>query len=469
MSLEIPPLIWTAIGSLGCAVVICAAIIIVQRRRNESLQQSLRHLTGQLARCREKNSQLEQTEAEYRENRRQLERIQAELARRMAAEARLGAIVEKERREAKERTAFFQQAHRELKLEFQNLANRIFEEKSASFTRQSRSLLGGLLEPLQSQLAEFKRKIDDTYDKESRDRAILANQIERLKKLNQRIGQDALNLTRALKGDSKIQGNWGEVVLERVLENSGLSRGREYETQLSLRDRDGRLYRPDVVIFLPRGRNIVIDAKVSLRAYERYHRCRDDDCRQAAMKQHLQALGEHIRSLAAKRYNELEGMRSPDFILMFLPVEAAFLAAVEHDPDLIGEALQNGVMLVGPSTLLVTLRTIENIWRHEYQSRHAVEIARQAAGLYDKFVGFVEALKEVGEKLDRAKDAYLTAYQRLTAGRGNLVSRITNLKRLGIKAGRELPPDLVEETRPAGEDRAAKNKNGRNDPCPTGK
>ena len=319
------------------------------------------------------------------------------------------------------------------------------EEKNATFERHNRDLINSLLGPLKNQLSEFRQKVDDVYDKESRDRAILAAQIERLKKLNERIGQDAINLTRALKGDSKVQGNWGEVILERVLEDSGLAEGREYLVQASLHDKSGRIYRPDVIIRLPRGRNIIVDAKVSLRAFERYHSCRDDAGRRQALKQHLQAVREHIRSLAAKRYDELEGVCSPDFILMFLPIEAAFLAAIENDSQLVSEALQKGVVLVSPSTLLVTLKTIESIWRHEYQNRHALEIARQAAGLYDKFVGFAEALQEIGDKLDKARDAWLKARRRLTSGRGNIVKRIDNLKKLGVKARYELPRELVED------------------------
>ncbi len=467
MLMELPQLVWAAIGALACAVIICLGIIIVLRQRNQSLQKELHHLSDQLAQCRGKNILLEEQEARHLENRRQFQQMQSKLAEQMATEARLRAILEKERQAAQEKVAFLQQAHRELKIEFQNLATRIFEEKSARFTRDSRNLLEGMLAPVRSQLEEFKKKIEHVYDKESRDRAILASQIQRLEKLNQRIGQDAINLTRALKGDSRVQGNWGEVILERVLENSGLAQGREYATQVCLRDKSGRLYRPDVVIHLPRDKNIIVDSKVSLRAFARYHDCQDDDCRQAALEQHLQALRQHVRSLAAKRYWELEEMSSPDFVLMFLPVEAAFLTAVEHDPDLITEALQNNVMLVSPSTLLITLRTIENIWRHEYQSRHAVEIARQAAGLYDKFVGFVEALQEVGEKLNRAKDAYLTAYQRLIGGRGNLVKRIDNLKQLGVKPGRQLPADLVEDAGQQDEIQAGCPAKNKDDPCAT--
>lgn len=446
----LPPEAWITIGFLSLALTVSLLVLWRRRLKNELLQKELRVLTAELAKYREKNSQLEKMAAEYKNAQKLITELQSQLARQLSVETRLKTILEKERQTTGEKLDFLEQAHAVIKSEFQNLAQKIFEEKSSHLAEHNRNLLDSLLTPLQTQLAEFKKKVEDVYDKESRDRAILADQIERLKQINERIGQDAINLTRALKGDSKVQGTWGEVILERVLEASGLTKGREYHTQVSLRDESGRMYRPDAVIHLPDGKDIIVDAKVSLRAYQRYYESRDDPgYRAKALSQHAQALKNHVRDLAQKNYSRLQGIYSLDFILMFLPMEAAFLAAVEHDPNLFSNALEKGIIIVSPSTLLVTLRTIENIWRREYQNRHALEIARQAAGLHDKFVGFVESLMEIGDKLDKAKDAYLTAYQRLVGGRGNLVRKIAQLKQLGVKAGKELPDELLDAAMPS--------------------
>jgi DNA recombination protein RmuC len=287
------------------------------------------------------------------------------------------------------------------------------------------------------------------YDKESRDRTALQTEIHHLKELNNRIAQEALNLTRALKGDSKTRGNWGEVILERVLEASGLQKGREYDVQVNLQDSTGRRYRPDVLIRLPEGKHVIIDAKVSLRAYEAFFCCEEPQEKENHLIHHIEALRTHIRTLAAKSYEDLEGVCSLDFTLIFVPIEAAFLVAVERDNSLFSEAYEKNILLVSPSTLLVTLRTIHNIWRQAYQNRNAVEIAKKAGGLYDKFVGFVESIQEVGRHLEKAREAHIASYARLASGKGNLIKRSQELKELGVKAGKDLPLKLVEQAEQA--------------------
>ncbi len=370
--------------------------------------------------------------------------LQNQVAQFRSEIAELGTVLAEERKQADEKIALLNGARDQLKGEFENLAQRIFEEKSQKFTQQNRTHMDQVVAPLREQLGEFKRRVEDVYDKEARDRRDLHAEINHLKELNQRISKEALNLTRALKGDSKARGNWGEVILERVLEASGLQKGREYDVQVSLKDVEGKRYQPDVIVHLPQGKEVIIDAKVSLKDYETYYSADDAQEKEVALKNHVEAIRIHIRTLAAKSYEDLEGVQTLDFVLMFVPIEAAFLAAVDKDRELFSEAFEQNIMVVSPSTLLVTLRTIENIWRNEYQNRYAIEIAKKAGGLYDKFVGFVEALEEVGQQLDRAKSAYQTAHDRLAHGRGNLVRRTQELKKLGVKAGKELPQNLIE-------------------------
>jgi DNA recombination protein RmuC len=392
----------------------------------------------------EKSSQLEKSDALNARRDEQIIELQGEVSQFKARIAELTTLLDDERKQSAEKIVLLNEAREQLKNEFQNLAQRIFEDKGQKFSEQNRMTMDHLITPLRDQIGDFKKRIEDVYDKESRDRASLQTEIHHLKELNQRISKEAMNLTRALKGDSKARGNWGEVVLERVLEASGLQKGREYETQVHLKDGKGKRYQPDVIVRLPQGKDVVVDAKVSLNDYEVYYSAEDTHRKEIALKAHIDAIRTHIRSLAGKSYEGLEGVRSLDFVLMFIPIEAAFLAAVEKDRRLFGEAFDQNIMLVSPSTLLVTLRTIENIWRHEYQNRYAIEIAKKAGGLYNKFVGFVEALEQVGQQLDRAKEAYQTASDRLVNGKGNLIRRTQELKALGVKAGKELPKHLLE-------------------------
>lgn len=360
--------------------------------------------------------------------------------------------LEAERRQAEEKLVLLNDARERLSNEFKVLAERILEEKGKTFTDLNKAQMGGLIGPLREQLGEFKKRVEDVYDKESRDRAALVNEIGHLKNINERIGKDALNLTNALKGDVKTLGGWGEVILERILEASGLEKGRAYETQVSLIGGRGSRYQPDVIVRLPEGRDVIVDSKVSLKAYERYHASSDETVRATAIKAHLTSLRTHLKGLSEKHYEDLEGIRTLDFVLMFVPIEAAFFSALEHDRSLFTEAFEKNVILVSPSTLLVTLRTIHNIWRNADQNENALEIARQAGGLYDKFIGFIEALEDVGRQLDRAREAYRTARDRLSTGRGNLVRRSEQLKALGVKANKALPASYTAELDSAAEE-----------------
>ncbi len=423
--------------------------LVDERQEVGRLRAEEEELRGRLAReierraaAEEKNGRIPVLEAAGRETAGRLTALQEALAALKAREAELSTLLDEERRQGAEKLALLEDARQRLGLEFKELGQRIYEEKSSRFTEQNRQQLEGLLGPVREQLREFRQRIDDVYDRESKDRLSLFHEIGNLKDLNQRISVEAENLTRALKGESKSQGVWGEIVLERLLEISGLRRGREYETQESLLDDSGRSRRPDVVVHLPGGRQVIVDAKVSLTAYERYCAADGEEERSRQLRLHLGSLRAHIKTLGDKRYSELQGVQSLDFVVLFLPVEPAFHLAVQAEPGLFAEAFENSILLASPSTLLAVLRTVHNLWRYDDQNRNAREIARRGGELYDKFVGFVEALQDVGAKLDRAREAYQMAYGRLATGRGNLVRRAGELRELGVKNHKELPAEL---------------------------
>ena len=372
-----------------------------------------------------------------------LEMTKQENALFQAKLAELDTRLEDERRNAEEKLALLQTAREQLKIEFQNVANKIFEDKSQKFVEQNRENIEGILKPMREQLSDFKKKVEDVYDKESKDRISLLSEILHLKTLNERISEDAVNLTNALKGQSKTRGAWGEMILERVLEESGLQKGREYEVQSMYASEEGQRRHPDVIVHLPEGKDIVIDSKVSLTAYEKFCSADNEEQRGKRLKEHIMAIRAHVKGLSEKRYEELEGIRTLDFVLMFLPIEGAFWTAIESEQGLFNEAFNKNIMLVSPSTLLATLRIINNIWRYEDQNRNAIMIARKAGDLYDKFVGFVAALDDVGQKIGKAQESYHTARNRLTEGRGNLVKRSEELRQLGVKTQKDLPAELL--------------------------
>jgi len=350
-----------------------------------------------------------------------------------------------ERQSAAEKLALLEHNRDALKQEFENLANRIFDQKSERFSQQNQSSMDTLLKPFRDQLNDFRQRVETVHTTETRDRQALRSEIKSLQELNRQITEEASNLTRALKGDKKIQGNWGELILERVLERSGLRKGIEYETQGSYRDSDNQLLRPDVVVHLPDNRNLVIDSKVSLVAYQQWVISDEGSARDAALKQHMDAVRNHIRSLSDKDYSQLNGLRSPDFVLLFMPIEPAFVAAFQHDDSLFSEAFERKIIVVTPTTLLATLRTIENIWRYERQSQNARLIAERASAVYDKLRVFVEAMERLGGQLHTAQGSYDSAMNTLTRGRGNLISQANRFVELGVRVKKELPKAVTEQ------------------------
>jgi DNA recombination protein RmuC len=349
----------------------------------------------------------------------------------------------------KDQQADLEKLQEKFQKEFENLAQRILDEKSAKFTQQNKENIQNLLNPLQDKIKTFQDKVEITHKESIVNHATLKQQILDLKTLNEHITKETTNLTKALKGESKTQGNWGELILERVLEKSGLEKGLAYEVQQSMTNEEGRRLQPDVVIHLPDNKKLVIDAKVSLTAYEKYMNEEDETQREQHIKSHLISIRKHVEELSSKNYDELFQDASPDFVLMFVPIEPAFAVAVNSDPQMYNNAFDKNIIIVTPTTLLATLRTVQSMWTTRKQQENASEIARQAGALYDKFEGFVADLIKIGKKMDEAKTEYKNAMNKLTEGRGNLVSSVEKLKEMGAKAKKALPEKLLER---AGDD-----------------
>lgn len=343
----------------------------------------------------------------------------------------------------KEQKQEVEQLQEKFTKEFENLANKILEEKSSKFTEQNRENMKNILSPLQDKIQLFEKKVEDTH-KESIDyHAALRQQILGLKEMNEQMSKETLNLTKALKGDSKMQGNWGELILERVLEKSGLEKGREYEVQQSFTNEEGSRVFPDVVINLPDGKKMVVDSKVSLVAYEKFINEEDEALRIVFLKEHVNSIKRHVDQLGAKNYHDLYQIESPDFVLLFIPMEPAFAIALNEDTGLYSKAFEKNIVIVTPSTLLATLRTIDSMWSNQKQQENAFEIARQAGALYDKFEGFVNDLVKIGKKMDEAKTEYQGAMNKLFDGKGNLISSVEKLKKMGAKAKKSLPENII--------------------------
>lgn len=328
----------------------------------------------------------------------------------------------------------------QLKVQFENLANKILDEKSEKFTKQNKESLDQLLNPLGIKLEEFKKKVEETYNDENRQRATLKEQIKQMADLNQKMSEDAKNLTKALKGDNKAVGDWGEMILERILERSGLTKGREYETQKGFSKEDGMGHnKPDVVVYLPDEKYMIIDSKVSLKAYEQYTSSEPGKEQERFLKDHVNSLRSHVKGLSEKSYQNIHGDKSPDFVLLFIPIEPAFAAALQTDPNLYYEAFERNIVIVSPSTLLATLFTINTIWKRDRQNKNALQIAERGGALYDKFVGFVESMDDIGLRIRQTQDSFDTAMGRLSTGRGNLMGQVKKLEKLGVKATKKLP------------------------------
>ncbi|WP_127960030.1 DNA recombination protein RmuC [Serratia microhaemolytica] len=421
---------------------------LTEQQLEQQLQQNsleLRSLHSQLAAGQERLQQLDYWRNECQILRQQLHNQQQVNSTQEAKLCELTTRLEESQISASEKQQLLVNSEQRLSNQFEQLANRIFETSTRKVDQLSQQSLNHLLSPLREQLEGFRRQVQESFNYEARERHTLTHEIRNLQQLNAQMAHEAVNLTRALKGDNKIQGNWGEWLLSKVLEASGLRQGYEYEIQVNLQvDPQSRL-QPDVIVHLPQGKDVVIDAKVSLVAYERYFNSDDDAKRNSALSEHIASLRGQIRLLSRKDYQQLPGLRSLDYVLMFVPIEPAFLLAINHEPELITEALQHNVMLVSPTTTLVALRTINNLWRYERQSQNAERIANRAARLYDKMRLFIDDMSAVGQSLDKAQSNYQQAMNKLTTGRANLLSQIEGFRNLGVEAKRPINAQLVQQ------------------------
>ncbi|QIL85524.1 DNA recombination protein RmuC [Vibrio sp. HDW18] len=352
---------------------------------------------------------------------------------------------------SQEKLQLLERAEDRLKQQFEQLANQVFEHKTISVDQQNRQSLQGLLTPLKEQLEGFKKQVNDSFNHEAKERHTLVHELRNLQRLNEQMAQEALNLTQALKGDNKQQGNWGEVVLARVLAESGLREGHEYQTQVSLQNEAGKRYQPDVIVYLPQNKQVVVDSKMALVAYERYFHAQTDSERDSALGEHLLALRNHIRGLSQKDYHQLQGIQSLDYVLMFIPVEPAFQVAIQADPSLVKDALEQNIILVSPTTLLVALRTIDNLWRNERQNQNAQVIAERASKLYDKLRLFVDDMQALGGALDKANQSYQGAMSKLVTGRGNAIRQAESFKQLGVEIKRSIAQPLIDRAQHSAE------------------
>ncbi len=404
----------------------------------DSLNQQLQNQALKLAVADERLQSGQQKQSELYELQQQVLQLTAE-------NADLDARQQEQRKSYDDKIRLLLNAENQLKTQFENLAHKIFEERGKQFSEQNQQSIENLVAPLKQQLGEFKTRVETVYDNETKDRISLREEIVSLRRDTAKMNQEALNLTKALKGDNKAQGNWGEMILEKVLEQSGLRKGIEYETQGAFRDEDNRLFKPDVIVRLPENKDVIIDSKVSLVAYERYCSTEDDQQRLEALKQHTEAVRNHIKGLSNKDYSSLKGLRSLDFVLLFMPIEAAFMAAFQADEKLFNDAFEHKIVVVTPTTLLATLRTVQNIWRYEQQNENARLIADKAGALYDKIRGFAEDIEKLGNQLNTAHKTYDGIVNKLSSGNGNLLRQASVFEELGVKIKKKLPKTLTEQ------------------------
>ncbi len=430
------------------AGVLAGALIawLVMRARNTTLQASM---TGALA---EKEKEAGILSEKLALSARDLERMTAELdtERQKTLDlsmrlARLGSDFDNLNQKLAEQKADLDSLNKKFTAEFENVAHKILRENSREFTTLNQKNINDLLSPLKEKIDKFEKKVEDTYEKGLRDQTDLKAELKKLHELNSKISEEASNLTRALKSDTKKMGNWGELILDRILEQSGLEKGKEYFTQYTDRSEDGTVLRPDVVVMLPEKKHIIIDSKVSLVAYDRYVNSTEDAEKDKALRAHLESVREHVRGLSEKSYSEALSLDTPDFVLLFMPLESAFSLAIQQDPELFNYAWQRRIVMVSPTTLLATLKTVESIWKHEKQTQNAMEIARQGAGLYDKFYNFITDLEKIGLQITALQNTYQEAHKKLASGKGNLIRQAEKLKELGIKTEKSLARKMLPE------------------------
>ena len=429
----------------GLVAAAIAAVVTMLWMRTKSGERELQ-LKSEMARLEERGQQIPKLESQIEDRDAQLQALQQKLTKLQSDNAQLTTRIEGEQEHHQQQLKDLEEARKKMVGEFENIANRVIDEKGKRFDENNRKGMDEILKPVREQLKDFRSRVDEIHHSDIKERASLKEHLNQLQQLNQEMNREAKNLTRALKGDKKAQGNWGELVLERVLEQSGLRKGIEYETQGSYRDSENRLLRPDVIVHLPEGKDIVVDSKVSLVDYNRYIEAEDEKEQEKALSELVNSVRNHISGLSSKDYTDLKGVRSLDFVLMFMPIETAFVAAFQSDEKLFSDAFEKKIIVVTPTTLLATLRTIENIWRYERQNQNAIKIADKASAVYDKLRGFVEDFEKIGTQLTTVQGSYDSALNKLTSGRGNLIKQAGEFVELGVKVKKELPKSITESS-----------------------
>ena len=411
--------------------------ILLEKNLNETIVQLDKDKSIVQEKLNDRMVQQEKLQMEIEEERKKNEELSSRIAR---AEVEYKTIREKLDTQKQE----MEEMQKKFTMEFENIAGKILKQNTREFTEANQKNIGDILNPLKEKILNFEKRVEDTYQKGLKDQTDLRAELKKLFDLNARISEEANNLTKALKSDSKKQGNWGEVVLERVLERSGLTRGQEYDTQVRTTDEEGKSLQPDVVVRLPENKHIIIDSKVSLVAYEALTSAEEQDKRDVFLKQHVDSIRNHVKGLSDKNYQHASGFDSPDFVLLFMPIESAFSTAIQADINLFNFAWEKKIVIVSPTTLLATLSTIASIWKHEKQTQNALEIAKQGGALYDKFVGFLKNLEDLGNQINRVSKTYDEAKNKLIDGRGNLIRQVENLKILGAKTSKSIPENYLE-------------------------
>ncbi len=409
-----------------------------QRRAEQEREEWRAHSERSSSRLESLEQQLQELREQREQSEQQLERLRSEHQQLLAEHSELKSGLSHREQHFAEQQQLLKDSREQLKLEFEQLAGRIFEDKGKAFSATSQQSLDALLKPFREQIDQFRHKVEDIHHKDTQQQARLAQELHQLKELNKQITQEAHDLSTALRGQKKIQGNWGELILENVLERSGLRPGQDFQREVSLPTRDGQRQRPDVVVYLPQGKHLIIDAKVSLAAYTRYVNSEDEQERQVALVEHGQAIGERIRELADKNYFDLPDLNTPEMVFMFIPIESAFVEALKADESLFQKAIERNVLVATPTTLLTSLNIVRQLWRFEDQNRHTAELAERAGRVYDKLRTFLGSMDAIGNNLEKATEAYQKACDQLVNGRGNLVKQVNDFKELGVSVKAEL-------------------------------
>lgn len=412
------------------------------------IDSSISEFKKQEERIAKQEQRLEHIQATHETTRKQYETKIQELTGEIERNKSEANHLQSRKKELEEQQKELKELHEKMKTDFEGVAATLLQKNSKQFAENNEKRLGEILLPFKDSLSKFEKQVNEAYDKELRDKADLKAELKELMKLNQTISEEAKNLTTALKGDTKKQGNWGEVVLERVLEQSGLEKGREYETQVSTNNIEGKRIQPDVVIYLPENKHLIVDSKVSLIGYESFVSAETDEQRKIALKAHVTSVKNHIKQLSSKQYDTGEGLSTPDFVLLFMPIEAAFALAVQADGTLFSDAWKDKIVVVSPTTLLATLRTIASIWKQEKQTKNALLIAEEGGKLYDKIVGFVLDMEKIDRTLDQTRDAYNGAMNKLKNGRGNILNRTEKIRKLGASVSKSLPGKFIDNDHP---------------------